>query len=155
MLSPDQSPSKNRLYTYDAPHSDDLGAVSVHGFHEDEDLELEAKPRVPALENANLAQGIYRFFHLYLNSRAYSSRSELVWGLSYALISTVIVFLLMAWMASVVDQGGDAVSSLFRVIYMLVVVIAPAWLIVHLTPTINLYKRYRNYQALQKGEPSR
>lgn len=146
MSSTEQPHRLNRLYTYDAPTQDDLGAVSVDGFDEDEDIQSENKPRVPAQEDANLFQGIYRYFHLYLNSRAYSSTAELVWGMSYAVVSTVLMFTLMVWMASVVHTGGDAVSSLFRVLYMLVIVVAPVWLIVNITPTINLIKRFQNYR---------
>lgn len=143
--------TKNHLSTYDAPQHDDYDAVSVDGFDEDEDIESEKRPRIAAIKGANPLQGIFRFFHLYLNSRAYSSRAELVWGLAYAVVSTLLVFCLLAWMGTVVHTGGDSVSSLFRVLYMLIIVVAPVWLVVHITPSINLIKRYGNFKNSLKS----
>lgn len=147
----DSRPSRSYTYHFDAPTEDDVHALSVDGFDE-EDLESEKKPRVPALEGASPIQAVVRFFQLYANSRGYASKPEFMWGLAYGLLSTIGVFWLMAWMGSEVEHGGDSVSSLFRTVYMLMMAVAPLWLIVHITPVLSLNKRFKNYRSLRSGE---
>ncbi len=136
--------SRQRTFEVQAPTEDDYSALSVDGFDDEEDIESELRPQVAAVPGASPASAVSRFYRLYLNSRGFASTAELTWGLGYAVVTTAGMFMLMAWMGVTVERGGDAVSSLFRVLYMLMVVVAPVWLIVHLTPSLSLIRRFRN-----------
>ncbi|MEX3609481.1 hypothetical protein VVR12_00310 [Rothia sp. LK2588] len=132
---------------YIAPTEDDPDALNLDGF--DEEIRQESARVAHPVPHASFLTALRNFYGQYWLTRGSSSSSEFGWGVGWAVLSTLALTLLTMWMHDVVLTGGDAVSSLFRVLYMLMVWVAPGWLMVHIGPTVSLIKRYRN------GRPAR
>ncbi|GGH59959.1 hypothetical protein [Rothia aerolata] len=139
-----QESPRQRTYDFHAPTEDDPDALSVGGFDDEEEILAEERKAAVAVPNCSFPLAFKRFYSQYWLSKGTASASEFLWGMAWSLGSTIFCFALTLWMGNVVETGGDSVSSLFRVLYMLMAYVAPGWLLVHIGPTFSLLRRYLN-----------
>lgn len=131
-----QSSAERAFILRDNP--DALREVGV----DDEQEELTSLPD-PArpLPGASPVQAVARFYYFYTLSRGRASRSEVLWALAYLLVATACVVGLTVFLGNLVEDPH--IDSLVRVLYMLMVMLTPVWVIVNLLPFSSLMSRAR------------